>query len=176
MICEDFNSQVGDNTDYIKWMDDIPERSVLHFESNSYCDKFLDLLISANCCVLNGRAGVCVQDNYTYVSSKGKSDVDYCIVPYESLHLFSQFKVHLALDMFRKYSSSPLNTRSLTTYMGNGGCDTFTSINNGNCDGSFIKYNTSDISYNFMLSEESITATDQALENHSLHKEILMIF
>ncbi len=43
MICEDFNSQVGDNTDYIKEMDDIPERSVLHFESNTYCDRFLDL-------------------------------------------------------------------------------------------------------------------------------------
>ncbi len=55
MICGDLNSWIGDNTDYIEVMDDIPERSVIDFESNPYCDKFLDFRISANCCVLNGR-------------------------------------------------------------------------------------------------------------------------
>ncbi len=100
MICGDFNSRIGDNSDYIEGMDDKPERSVLDFESNPYCNKFLDFPLSANCCVLNGSAGVRVQDNYTYVSSKGKSVMDYGIVPYESLHLFSQFKVHIVLDMF----------------------------------------------------------------------------
>ncbi len=144
------------------------------------------------CCILNLTLTVidsliCVQDNYTCVSSKGKSDVDYCIVPYESLHLFSQFKVHLALDMFREACSlgniDPIHSipdHSLFAWVMEG-CDTFTSINNENYDVdnfsvSFTKYVTSDIPYNFMLSEEWITAIDQALENHSLHEEILIIF
>ncbi len=37
--------------DYIEVVYDIPERSVLDFESNLYCNKFLDFLISTNCCV-----------------------------------------------------------------------------------------------------------------------------
>ncbi len=41
---------------------------------------------------------------------------------------------------------------------------------------SVTKYDTSDIPYNFMLSEESIAAIDHAWGNHSLHTEILMIF
>ncbi len=100
MICGDFNSWIGDNTDYIEEVDDIPWRNVIDLETNPYCDKFLDFLISANCCVLTGRAGVCVQDNYTCFSSIEKYTVGYCIVPYESLFLFSQFKVHRALDIF----------------------------------------------------------------------------
>ncbi len=175
MICGDFNSPIRDNTDYIEGVDDLPERNMHDFECNPYCDKFLDFLINANCCVLNGRAGVYAQDNYTCVSSKGKSVMDYCIVPYESLHLFSQFKVHLALDMFNEACSlgniDPVHSipdHSLLTWVMDG-CETFTSINNGDHNGDnfsvlFTKFDTSDIPYNFMLSEESITAIDQALE------------
>ncbi len=49
------------------------------------------------------------------------------------------------------------------------GCEIPTAINNVDHDDdnfsvSFTKYDTSDIPYNFMLGEESITAIDQALE------------
>ncbi len=91
--------------------------------------------------MLNDRAGVCVQDNYTCVPSKGKSVMDYCIAPYESLHLFSQFKVHLTLDMFMEDCSlgnidpaySISDHRLLTWVME--GCETLSALNNGNCDG-----------------------------------------
>ncbi len=63
MICGDFNSLIWENADYIEGMEDIIWRNVIEFESNPYCNKLLAFLISANCCVLNGREGVCVQDN-----------------------------------------------------------------------------------------------------------------
>ncbi len=51
MICGNFNSQIGDNIDNIKGVDNIPGMDVIDFESNSYCAMFLDFLITANCCV-----------------------------------------------------------------------------------------------------------------------------
>ncbi len=36
IICGDCNSRIRDNTDYIEWVDDKPEMSVLDFESNPY--------------------------------------------------------------------------------------------------------------------------------------------
>ncbi len=62
--------------------------------------------------------------------------MDYTIVPYESLHLFSQFRVHLALDMFREACSlrniDPVHSKpdhTLLTWVMEL-CETFTFINN----------------------------------------------
>ncbi|CAG2197390.1 unnamed protein product [Mytilus edulis] len=51
----------------------------------------------ANCCILNGRNFV--NNDYTCVSTKGCSVVDYCIVPYDNLNLFKDFCVIRANDL-----------------------------------------------------------------------------
>ncbi|XP_052256259.1 uncharacterized protein LOC127861632 isoform X1 [Dreissena polymorpha] len=47
--------------------------------------------------MLNGRNTV--HNDYTSISVKGQSVVDYCIVPYENLSLYSQFYVHTVVDV-----------------------------------------------------------------------------
>ncbi|CAG2218028.1 unnamed protein product [Mytilus edulis] len=96
-ICGDFNSRCGNESDYIEGVDNLCQRDVIDFKCNSYCNAFIDFLISVNCCILNGRNFV--NNDYTCVSTKGCSVVDYCIVPYDNLNLFKDFCVIRANDL-----------------------------------------------------------------------------
>ena len=65
--------------------------------SNSYGELLCDFLCNVNCCILNGRNGI--NNDYTYISTRGSSVVDYCIVPYEQLNSFQNFEVIRAADI-----------------------------------------------------------------------------
>ena len=86
-----------EENDYIVGVDDICHRDVVDFKCNSYCNTFIDFLISVNCCILNGRNFI--NNDFTCISTKGCSVVDYCIVPYEYLNLCSDFSVVRANDL-----------------------------------------------------------------------------
>lgn len=90
-ICGDFNSRCANGDDFIRGVDMIPDRDVIDFRSNSFGDVLCDFLINANLCILNGRNTV--MNDFTYVSTRGLSVVDYCLVPYESLDKFNDFNV-----------------------------------------------------------------------------------
>lgn len=90
-ICGDFNSRCANNDDFIRGIDKIQDRNVVDFCSNAFGDIFCDFLINANLCILNGRNFK--QNDFTYVSPRGLSVVDYCLVPYESLNRFAEFTV-----------------------------------------------------------------------------------
>ena len=72
-------------------------RTVLDFTRNAYSDLFIDFLINVNCCIVIGRNSV--QDDYTYVSTRGLSVVDYCLVPYENLNDVTNFAVKRATTL-----------------------------------------------------------------------------
>ncbi|VDH94851.1 Hypothetical predicted protein [Mytilus galloprovincialis] len=59
-------------------------------------------LVDSNFCVLNGRIGN--ENNYTCVSKKGKSVVDYVVVPHESIPSVSDFKVNTISDLIDRYN------------------------------------------------------------------------
>ena len=99
-ICGDFNSRISDTPDYIEGVDIVPVRDVIDFKRNAYGTKMIDFLLSSNCCVLNGRPGVCIQNDFTSISTKGLAVVDYCAVPHESLHRFSEFRVQKSSELF----------------------------------------------------------------------------
>ncbi|CAC5388251.1 unnamed protein product [Mytilus coruscus] len=82
-LCGDFNSRLGNYTDFIQGIDQLSERNITDFTANGYGEIFSEFLSTVNCCVLNGRYPI--HDDFTYVSTKGSSVVDYCVVPYESL-------------------------------------------------------------------------------------------
>ena len=63
----------------------------MDFKCNSYGSIFCDFLIDVNCCILNGRNTV--QNDFIFVSTRGSSVVDYCIVAYALLNTFSNFSV-----------------------------------------------------------------------------------
>jgi hypothetical protein len=41
-ICGDFNSRIGEELDYIEGVDNVPERNVVDFKRNMYCDQFIE--------------------------------------------------------------------------------------------------------------------------------------
>ena len=98
IICGDFNARCGNEADYIEEVDDVIERSIVDHRKNHYGDILLDLLINSNCVMLNGR---CAGDNdFTSISVKGVSVVDYVVVPHDYLHKCSGFCVKRAHDLF----------------------------------------------------------------------------
>ena len=53
-IFGDFNTRIGKNLDYFAGVDTIPERDILDFQTNQYCDTFIHFLISTNLCMFMG--------------------------------------------------------------------------------------------------------------------------
>ena len=99
-ICGDFNGRLGELEDFIPGVDSIPERSVVDFHINSEGERLCEFLINTDCCILNGRKSI--KNDYTFVGPQGSSVVDYCIIPYEALDNFDDFKVTLEKDLFNR--------------------------------------------------------------------------
>ena len=57
-------------------------------------------------CVLNGR-GDKSHDNFTYVSTLGRSVVDYVCVPYGDMSKYSNFRVQLISDIMLENNILP---------------------------------------------------------------------
>ncbi|MES9881007.1 MAG: reverse transcriptase family protein [Sedimenticola sp.] len=95
-ICGDMNSRVGSECDYIEGVDDVTRREVKDHTSNSNGDILIDFLVDCGICIVNGRVGT---DEFTYVSPRGSSVVDYVLTPYEQLQFTSDFKVTLMTEL-----------------------------------------------------------------------------
>ena len=89
--------------DYIEGVDHLPERQVIDYTLNAYSDLFVDFLINVNCCIVNGRNSTA--DDYTFVSTRGCSVVDYCLTAYETLSRISNFKVLRASQLVQDSNS-----------------------------------------------------------------------
>ncbi|CAC5421363.1 unnamed protein product [Mytilus coruscus] len=99
-LCGDFYSRLGNYTDFIQGIDQLTERNITDFTANSYSEIFSEFLSTVNCCVLNWRYPN--HEDFTYVSTKGSPVVDYCVVPYENLFHYKNFKVIRASDLCNK--------------------------------------------------------------------------
>lgn len=81
----------------------MPPREVIDPIQNSHGEfltDFLDL-VATNMCMLNGRLG---QNDYTGLSPRGRSVVDYCCVPYEQLGVYTDFTVSNSLTIVDKHN------------------------------------------------------------------------
>ena len=92
-ICGDFNGRCGYEPDFIEGVDTVPERDVLDKKRNGHGSQLLDFLKISACCMLNGRAGSVDENDFTSLSGKGETVVDYALLPHEKLQSFSDFKV-----------------------------------------------------------------------------------
>lgn len=100
MIIGDFNARCGVDQDYVEGVDDVTERHVVDTGHNSFGDPFIQFLLSASCCMINGRNYEA--NDYTSVSQKGLAVVDYCLVAHEHLALFDKFRVQRARTLFNE--------------------------------------------------------------------------
>ena len=103
-ICGDVNARIGELQDMIEGVDDVPLRDVLDDVLNNYGDIFHAHLTDCNMCILNGRCGDVKDNQYTHISKKGKSVVDYVWVPYEQLHYWESFQVLTVSDIIDTYN------------------------------------------------------------------------
>ena len=95
-ICGDFNARCGDIQDFIEGVDNVQKRHVIDDVSNRNGDLPIEFLVDCNMCMLNGRTG---SHDFTNISSKGKSVVDYVLTPYEQICDVVDFRVHAMSDV-----------------------------------------------------------------------------
>ena len=104
-ISGDFNARCGESADFIEGIDEVPLRNFTDYTENSHGDSLIKFLQDSNMCMLNGRIGD--KGQYTCVSSKGKSVVDYACVPYEQLHYWDNFKCVLMSEVIDQHQIHP---------------------------------------------------------------------
>ena len=83
-ICGDFNSRIGDLSDCISEVDNLPNRVVIDATKNGHGAAFVDFLHESKMCICNGRISseLC---NFTSISPKGRAVVDYIAVKHEGV-------------------------------------------------------------------------------------------
>ena len=80
--CGDFNARIGKENDIIHNIDSVAQRVVLDQTKNPRGDVFTDFLKDMQLCVVNGRVTT-QNDNFTFVSTRGRSVVDYIVTHHD---------------------------------------------------------------------------------------------
>ena len=169
IICGDFNSRIGDMPDHIEGVDSIPSRNVVDFTKNSYGEYLCKFLIDSNCCILNGRQYN--NNDFTFVSTRGRSVVDYFIVPYENLEKCNNFKVFRPSDVFNPTNGVeskliPDHSIIACEYTLQGlGSATQDGVTNSTLERKFKKFNLSNIPLNFCAEDETRQVLEALIEN-----------
>ena len=92
VLAGDVNSKMGSVQDFIPEIDDnIGKRKILDKNKNKHGQELIDFLIESKMCVCNGRVTP-EFDNYTFIHTRGKSVIDYFMIPIESLCNCVEFK------------------------------------------------------------------------------------
>ncbi len=93
----DINAKIGDLNDYVD-IDNVPQRSVLDTTTNNHGKALQEFLLDAKCCLVNGRI-TRENDNFTFISTRGRSIVDYFFTPHECLRQIECFYVDTCSDI-----------------------------------------------------------------------------
>ena len=169
-ICGDFNSRCGDLEYFIAGVDYLPERNVVDFTVNAYGDLLIDFFINTNLCILNGRKYT--SNDFTSVSTKGRSVVDYCIVPHECIDSFEKFSVIHVTDMINNIptlnsvANSGVPDHSLLRW--NIICNSVEERVDScseNTSNTFDKFDFDKISRNFMCDHETVSKLNALIDN-----------
>ena len=108
IICGDFNARVGHLDDCNEALDDtIPKRQNIDDTVNSHGHTFTEFLKDAKMCMLNGRISP-LNDNFTSISVKGKSVVDYMCVQHEDVRFCKNFCVTTCSSLMHTHGLQPL--------------------------------------------------------------------
>ena len=83
---------VTNSCDILHGCDSVPDRKVLHYTVNQHGYDILEFLNESKLCVLNGRFNE-LNGNYTSVSRKGKSVVDFICIPLDIFNTCRNFSV-----------------------------------------------------------------------------------
>ena len=99
----DFNARLGDNFDFIEGVDNLSMRRHLEKDTNKHCEPFIDFLLGAKMCILNGRSEG--KNDFTYVTAHGKSVVDYCLTFIDHLNYIKSCDVLHVKEIFESVTN-----------------------------------------------------------------------
>jgi hypothetical protein len=110
LMCGDVNARIGQMSDFNPNLDfPIPKRNSIDQTINQHGRAFIELLIDSKMCVLNGRFA---NDNFTSISTKGPSVVDYFMVPHESVMKCKSLNIETCSDFINNHNlQGLLNSR-----------------------------------------------------------------
>ena len=101
----DLNSKLGSLQDFIPDVDNVPPRTILDSTKNRHGDELFNFLMEANMCVCNGRVTPQLNE-YTYIHARGKSVIDYFIVPCDTLDQCINFRIQTVKDLMDEHCSA----------------------------------------------------------------------
>ncbi len=93
----DINARVGSLKD-TTGLDNLTHRKSLDDSQNNHGKAFIEFLHDANCCIANGRINP-ENDNFTSISTKGRSVVDYLFFPHDDIQTVTEFYVDTCVDI-----------------------------------------------------------------------------
>ena len=101
----DFNGRIGDLSDIIDGKDnDVPPRKVLDNVKKGHAEALMEFVRDGKLVILNGRVNP-ENDNFTFISSRDKSVVDYMMAPQDCMRLVDSFRIDGVSDLMTKYGS-----------------------------------------------------------------------
>ena len=102
ILAGDLNSKIGDMPDYVMEVDsDVHPRKALDKTINRHGKELVEFLIQSKFVACNGRITP-ENDNFTFVHSRGKSIIDYIMVPIDSIQKCLKFCVCPPRDLTMK--------------------------------------------------------------------------
>ena len=108
VILGDFNARIADKIDYVVDVDEdcISTRTSIDDVSNKHGESLIEFCIDSKCIILNGRITP-EHDNFTFVSTRGRSVVDYILTPQSDLQFFDELKVMTVSDIVNSFMLTP---------------------------------------------------------------------
>ena len=73
-----------------------PTRVPLGKFKNNHGKAFVEFLIDSKCCIVNSRKG---KDDFTYMSMRGKSVINYVYIPHDNFETTENFQVNQYNDI-----------------------------------------------------------------------------
>ena len=105
LFCGDFNGRIGDLSDIIDGIDnDVPPRKVLDNVKKGHAEALMEFVRDGKLAILNGRVNP-ENDNFTFISSRGKSVVDYMMTPQDCIKFVDSFRIDVVSDLMTKYGA-----------------------------------------------------------------------
>ena len=183
----DVNARCGRESDVVAVIDGnrLLDRRITDETKNTRGPIFMDFLKSVNCCLLNGRVTPDL-DNFTCISHKGRSVVDYMFVPYENIDNIEQFAVLPITELSSKFDihtdrGKPGHsilcaelTVSFVNHISVGENDHKSQQSHVLNERMYFKHNTKEMPPNFMASDDilrQINATVDAIEQRVANQE-----
>ena len=122
-------------------------------------------MLKANCCVLNG--GHYYHNDFTYVSTKHSSVVDYCVIPYENLRHYKHFEVMRASAISGIFEHIPDHSILCWEFETNFSVEKSNSVHNNvkQNQNKFISYNVKNIPNDWMTDLNVINSINECINN-----------